>query len=100
MSVIERSIEVSYKLRVSFTQHVFDPANLVLMQALENPEAVLESSRSRHKVLVVLDESLAKAQPDLPQRIETYFAAHADRVCLVCPPFVIEGGERTKNSYF
>src|SRR6185503_18955910 len=58
-----------------------------------------ESNRP-HKVLVVVDESLAQAQPDLPGQIESYFAAHAASQALVCPPIIIEGGERTKNSYF
>lgn len=95
MSVIERSIQVGYQLRVYFTQAAFDPANLVLKAVLSGAE-----SNRPHKALVVLDESLAQAQPDLPGQIETYFAAHADALALVCPPIIIEGGERTKNSYF
>jgi 3-dehydroquinate synthase len=43
---------------------------------------------------------LAQAQPDLLERIQDYFTAHGDALQLVCPPLVIEGGERTKNSYF
>ncbi len=95
MSVIQRSIKVGYELRVYFTQAAFDPANLVL-------KAVLGAAPSHrlHKTLVVMDESLAQAQPDLPRQIENYFAAHADSLALVCPPIIIEGGERTKNSYF
>src|SRR6185295_5582592 len=31
---------------------------------------------------------------------EAYFTAFSQLLKLVCPPFVIEGGERTKNSYF
>jgi 3-dehydroquinate synthase len=48
----------------------------------------------------VLDEALAQAQPTLASRIENYFTNHSDCLRLVCPPLVIEGGERTKNSYF
>jgi 3-dehydroquinate synthase len=48
----------------------------------------------------VLDESLARAQPELSPRIEEYFRTHGEALELVCPPLVIEGGERTKNSYF
>jgi 3-dehydroquinate synthase len=95
MSVIERSIQVGYQLRVYFTQAAFDPSNLVVRAALRGAE-----SNRPHKVLVVVDESLAQAQPDLPGQIESYFAAHADSLALVCPPIIIEGGERTKNSYF
>jgi 3-dehydroquinate synthase len=95
MSVIERSIQVGYQLRVYFTQAAFDPDNLVLQAVLAGAE-----SNPPHKVLVVLDESLAQARPELPGQIEHYFAAHAGTLALVCPPIIIEGGERTKNSYF
>ncbi len=95
MSVIERTIQVGFLHRVHFTHRVFDPANPVLQQVLGNSQG-----RDCHRVLVVLDESLAQAQPDLARGIEQYFAAFADSLKLVCPPLVIEGGERTKNSYF
>ena len=95
MSQIERSIQVHFKLRVHFTHNIFDPANPLLKETLVNGE-----KDTLHKALVVLDESLANAQPNLAQRIETYFAFYNPRLKLVCPPFIIEGGERTKNSYF
>jgi len=95
MSVIQRSIQVGYDLRVCFTHHVFDLANLVLKQVLTG-----DARPAVRKVMVVLDEALAQAQPRLGQQIEKYFAAHSDCLSLVCAPLVIEGGERTKNSYF
>src|SRR5256885_16767266 len=94
MSVIERTIQVSFRHRVCFTRRVFDAANPVLKQVLDGAES------KEHRILVVLDESLAQAQPDLARNIENYFAAFAESLRLVCPPLVIEGGERTKNSYF
>jgi 3-dehydroquinate synthase len=95
MSVIERTIQVVYRHRVFFTRGVFDPANPVLRDVLANGE-----HKEANKVFVVLDESLARAQADLARKIETYFAAFPAELKLVCAPFVIEGGERTKNSYF
>jgi 3-dehydroquinate synthase len=56
------------------------------------------AGRASRQALVVLDESLAQARPELSGRIEDYFSAQADSVKLVCPPLVIEGGERAKNS--
>ncbi|HVU08128.1 MAG TPA: 3-dehydroquinate synthase [Verrucomicrobiae bacterium] len=91
MAVLQRSIQVGWQLRVFFTEDVFAPANLTLSNAL--------SDNTVRKVLVVLDESLANAQPHLAQQIENYFAAHDDKLQLVCPPISIEGGERVKNSY-
>jgi len=93
MFVIQRSIQVGWLLRVFFTEDVFAPANLVLKTALD--DNIANASR---QALVVLDESLAQAQPDLARRIEDYFAAHTDNVKLVGPPLIIEGGERAKNS--
>ena len=93
--LLRHSIQVAYDLQVHFTHHVFAPANPVLVETLD---AVPRPAP--HRVLIVLDEALAKAQPDLARKIETYFTAHSTRLNLVCPPVVIEGGERTKNSYF
>jgi 3-dehydroquinate synthase len=95
MSVIERTIQVSYRHRVFFTRRVFDRANSVLRDALSKGEEM-----EQRKAFVVLDESLARAQPQLTRDIEAYFDACSESLKLVCPPFVIEGGERTKNSYF
>src|SRR6266705_421762 len=95
MAAIERTIQVSYRHRVFFTRRAFDCANPVLRDALANGE-----EKEPHKAFVVLDESLARAQPQLSCDIEAYFTAFSESLKLVCPPFVIEGGERTKNSYF
>ncbi len=95
MSVIQRTIQVGFQLRVFFTQGAFAPSNLLLKDVLTDKQV-----ERVHRVLVVLDESLAQARPDLAAQIESYFAADSARLQLVCPPLVIEGGERTKNSYF
>jgi 3-dehydroquinate synthase len=95
MSVIERTIQIRYDLRVFFTRHVFDPANPLLKDLLAGAEP-----HRQHKALVVLDESLHRGQPYLSKDIQVYFASHAPPLQLVCPPFVLEGGERVKNSYF
>jgi 3-dehydroquinate synthase len=97
MSVIQRSIQVGWQLRVYFTEDVFAAANLVLKSALGDAGSP-RTGGTLTKALVVLDESLAQARPDLSRRIEDYFSAHAGSVKLVCPPLVIEGGERAKNS--
>jgi 3-dehydroquinate synthase len=95
MSAVKKTIRVGYDLRVFFTDQVFEPTNLVLKQAMTG-----ERTGSIKKALLVFDESLAQTQPALAQQIELYFATHSDGLKLVCPPLVIEGGERTKNSDF
>jgi 3-dehydroquinate synthase len=73
---------------------VFDLVNPLLRDVL-----LADRKRDRHKVIVVLDEALSQSQPFLARSIEAYFAAYQE-LELVCAPLVIEGGERTKNSYF
>jgi len=93
--MIRRSFQVSYELQVQFTQNVFEPTNLVLKTILDQKE-----DGRCHKIVIILDEALAQAQPALSGLIEAYFERHSERLHSVCPPIVIEGGERTKNSYF
>src|SRR5262245_56634027 len=95
MLSIERTIQVSFRHRVLFTNHVFDAGNPALRDVMDD-----NADKESHRALVILDESLARAQAGLARNIEAYFAAHSGRLNLVCPPLVIEGGERTKNSYF
>jgi 3-dehydroquinate synthase len=95
MSCIERTIQVSYRHRVYFTRGVFGAGNDLLKQVL-----ALERSNVIVKALVVVDETLAEAQPHLAADIENYFTRHSAELKLVCAPMIIEGGERAKNSYF
>src|SRR5216684_2528708 len=95
MSLIERTIQVSFQHRVYFTRHAFGVTNGLLRDLLLNGR-----SGQAAKVLVVLDESLHRAQPNLAHSIEAYFRAFGERLELVCPPIILEGGERVKNSYF
>jgi 3-dehydroquinate synthase len=91
---IERTIQVSYRHQVHFTDGVFSLENSRLRDIM-----VDGAERARHKAIVVVDEALSQSQPFLVRSIEKYFAAHPE-LDLVCAPIIIEGGERTKNSYF
>ena len=91
---IERTIQVTFRHQVHFTEGVFSPKNPLLRKILAG-----EDRRAHCKVLIVVDEALAQAEPFLVRGIEKYFAKYAE-LDLVCAPLVIEGGERTKNSYF
>ena len=90
MSAIQRSIQVHWQLRVFFTEDVFAPGNLILRAAL--------ADAAPRKVLVVLEDSLAQALPELESRIENYFSAHAAGLKLVRPPLFVCGSESAKNS--
>jgi 3-dehydroquinate synthase len=90
VSVIQRSIQVHWALRVFFTENVFAPDNLVLRDAL--------ADIAPRKALVVLEDSLAQALPQLEPAIEKYFSVHAESLHLLRPPLLLAGGERAKNS--
>ena len=94
MPLIERSITVSFRHQVHFTDHAFSPSNLVLRDILTDGDP-----KRMRKALVVIDEALAKGQPDLAPQIQAYFAAFPGVLKLVRDPFVVEGGEQTKNDY-
>ena len=94
-SRIERTVTVSWRHQVLFTQNVFDAENAALRDVL-----VDEEEREPRKTLIIVDEALADARPVLIRQIQAYFNAHSDTLKLVGPPVVMEGGERTKNSYF
>ena len=92
VSLLERSIQVGWPLRVFFTENVFAPDNAVLRTVLTGPGA------RPAKALVVLDDTLAQARPELAGQIEACFAAAPGGVRLVHPPLFADGGERSKNS--
>src|SRR5436309_2091266 len=94
MSPIERTIQVSFQQKVYFTRHVFDLSNPLLKDVLLDGQ-----SGDTPKALVVVDESLHIAQPALTRQVEAYFAGFGDGLKLLCPPIILEGGERVKNSY-
>ena len=90
VSVIEHSLSVGWRLRVFFSEDVFAAANPTLADAL--------ADRTPRKVLILVDQSLAAAQPTLPARMEAYFAVRPDLLRLVDAPVILPGGERAKNS--
>jgi 3-dehydroquinate synthase len=77
-------------LRILFSEDVFAVANPALGDAL--------TDRTPRKVLILLDQAVATAQPGLPARIEAYFSARSNLLRLVSPPVILPGGERAKNS--
>jgi 3-dehydroquinate synthase len=88
--VIQSSIRVGWELRVFFTENVFAPENHTLCDALR--------AAAPSKALVVLEDSLAQALPELELQIGKYFAAHVRELALVRSPLFFGGGERAKNS--
>jgi len=90
VTVIQRTIQASWEMRVFFTENIFAPDNLTFVRALAGEEP--------GKSLIVLEDSLAQAQPQLEGQIENYYSTHAAALKLVRPPLFMPGGEAAKNS--
>ena len=97
MSVVERVISVNYRHQLHFTDRVFARDNPVLASLLVGAHS--QSATARVKVLLVLEEALAAARPELAPEIEAYFGAHPQRLQLVGPPVRVTGGEVVKNDW-
>lgn len=93
MDLIEHTLQVNWRHRVLFTDHIFDPANTALRDVL-----TADGVGNQARALVVVDASVAAAQPALAADIASYFTTCADRIVLTRAPLVLEGGERVKNS--
>jgi 3-dehydroquinate synthase len=97
MSVVERVISVNYRHQLYFTDRVFARDNPVLASVLVSAHS--HPAAARVKVLLVLEEALAAARPELAPEIEAYFGAHPQRLQLVGPPVRVTGGEVVKNDW-
>jgi 3-dehydroquinate synthase len=91
--VIDYTIQVRFRHRVLFTDHVFDPGNETLRTVLTEGEPA-----RLQRALLVVDEGLLRSRLGLNDAIVGYFQTHGDCLQLVCAPVVVQGGEQVKNS--
>jgi len=68
MAPLERTIQIRFQQKVCFTRDVFALSNPLLNDVLRSGE-----SGPTSKAMLVLDESLHRAQPALARQIESYF---------------------------
>ncbi|MFP6726985.1 MAG: hypothetical protein VCB63_09070, partial [Alphaproteobacteria bacterium] len=76
---------------VIFTQDLFDPENMALVDTLSCREPT-----KRHRLFVVLDAGVAEAWPNLAAHLTAYAEHHADRIEILAVD-VVMGGEAIKN---
>lgn len=95
-SIVSSQVETSdfavpYTFPVVFTRGLFDPGNTALARvfARENGE--------RARCLVVIDDGVVAAYPELARDIEAYCASHAQVLQLIDVPAVLPGGEQIKG---
>ncbi len=91
---IQQVVEVTYRYQVLFTDHTFHPDNPILREI-----CIATAGDRRTKVLVVIDDGIAGAYPDMLGEIDAYFDAHNDVLDLTRAPMVVTGGEAVKNEH-
>ena len=87
--LIERQIQVTFRHQIHFTHGVFSDSNPLLKSVLLGRD-----KREKQRLLIVIDDMLATAQPQLMDQINRYFAANSPVLELVCSPILMEGGEQ------
>jgi len=93
-STIRKNIRLDCTHRVFFTKDSFSMANDTLAEILQP-----QREGNRTKVLVYLDEGILDGNPNLPERIESYFRGREERLNLVTSPIFMRGGEAAKNDW-
>ena len=86
---IDQQVVVTFRYPVRFTHGLLRPENTILRDVVE--------AEGRARLLVVIDEGVADANPAIVADVEAYCEAHADRLELPAPPIVVPGGEAIKN---
>lgn len=89
---IQAGFAVKYEHQVHFTRGVFRRDNPLLAGVLASGKAARPP-----RVLLVLDEQLANAQPGLFSAIQHYFAGREGQFDLAPERLLIPGGEAAKN---
>jgi 3-dehydroquinate synthase len=92
LASINQRVEVAFEYRVLFTQGVFDADNPVLAHTVASA-----SGHEPARVLVVVEDGVARHTPGLLASITTYADAYAQALALVAQPLVVPGGEQVKN---
>jgi 3-dehydroquinate synthase len=92
IQLYEARFRVDFDYPVVFCRGALSPANQTLAWCVSRREP-----GRRHPIFAVLDAGLVTAQPELPQKLERYLAAHAQHFELTSPPVTLPGGEAAKN---
>ncbi len=92
MDVIRQHVRLSFEYPVHFTVDAFAPDAPLLRDLV-----TVAGDPAPADAIVVVDDGVARAHPDLIDRIAHYARVHAAAIRLAGPPLLIPGGESAKN---
>ncbi len=90
---VDAAFAVEHLHRLRITRNALDPANPILRDVLGDAEM------SAGRVLAFIDDGVVESWPDLPRRLETYFAEGLSGFELSEPVRRVPGGEAAKNDW-
>jgi 3-dehydroquinate synthase len=86
---LDQEVVVRFRYPVRFTRGLLDPENRTLREVIESEGAA--------RLLVVIDEGVARAHPTMARDVQLYCAVHTAALELAAPPLIVPGGEAIKN---
>ncbi len=92
MDAIQQAVHVSFRFPVHFTTGVFASSNPLLQTLIAGASERLPSD-----TVVVVDDGVRRAHPDVISAIERYCREHNRAIRLAAPVLVLPGGEQVKN---
>lgn len=93
-SYIRKNIRLDCSHTVYFTNDAFTHKNDTLAEILQP-----KRPGRKTKAMVYVDEGIIDGNPNLLERIKSYFRSRDDQLDLVCEPEFILGGEPAKNDW-
>ena len=91
--IIKQSFQVNFDFNLIFTSQLFSIENTILTEILAD-----NTSLSKGKAIVVVDQGVIDAHPSLVESILNYFKHHNSSIDIHGSILKIPGGEQSKNN--
>ncbi|MBN3584145.1 3-dehydroquinate synthase [Algoriphagus aestuarii] len=87
--IIEQTFAVPYTYPVIFSENIFQTEDHTLADLLDNGKG--------GKAYFVIDSGVSDSHPELISQVKSYATAHQKKFKLCAEPFLVPGGEASKN---
>lgn len=90
--IIKQSFQVNFNFNLIFTSQIFSTDNNILTNLLS------KNTSTQSKAVIVVDQGVINAHPQLEESIHNYFKHYKDLITLCGSILKIPGGEQAKNN--